>query len=408
MSPVSKDPEANAPSSVEVSEDTLREVIETLAPIERPPCSPGERKAAEWIAERLGRAGCDEVTLEEESARGAWPPNLTALGALGMFGTLLVMARKRLKGALVSLLALAGLVDEIENGPRILRRLFRSEKTAVNVVASMGDLDAEVAVIVLAHHDAAQTGRIFDQTWAKTLHRMMPDRIERTTYQFPQWWIGVAGPVLTLLSALTRWRRLARWGLGVGAVGTAAVADIARSPTVPGANDNLSGVAVLVGMAEALEKRPVAGVRVVFASCGAEESFQEGIRAFMERHRGELLPGRTYFLNFDTVASSNLVMLEGEGPVWMEDYADPAFRDLIQRCAAESGIDLERGIRARASTDSVIPSRAGHPTASFISFMPWRMPGNYHLMSDVPENVDYGSVVDSVKLGHAVIRALSG
>jgi hypothetical protein len=348
------------------------------------------------------------VTLEDEPAWGTWPPNLTALGALGLIGTLLVIVKRRAKGALFSLLALAGLIDEIENGPRILRRFVRSEKQTVNVVASIGEHGSERTVVVLAHHDAAQTGRIFDQTWAKTLHRVMPDRIERATFQFPQWWIGVAGPALTLLSALTRWRRPARWALGLGAVGTAAVADIARSPTVPGANDNLSGVAVLVGMAESLKSRPVSGVRVVLASCGAEETFQEGIRAFIARHSDELLPGRTFFLNFDTVASPNLIMLEGEGPVWMEDYADPAFRDLVEKCARESGIRLERGIRARASTDAVIPSRAGHPTAAFISFMPWRMPGNYHLMSDVPENVDYGSVLDSVKLCYAVTEALAG
>ena len=34
-------------------EGTLREVVETLAPIDRTPCSPGEREAAEWLATRL-------------------------------------------------------------------------------------------------------------------------------------------------------------------------------------------------------------------------------------------------------------------------------------------------------------------------------------------------------------------
>ena len=37
-------------------EATLREVVEALAPIERAPCSPGEREAAEWLAEQIGRA----------------------------------------------------------------------------------------------------------------------------------------------------------------------------------------------------------------------------------------------------------------------------------------------------------------------------------------------------------------
>jgi Peptidase family M28 len=391
-----------------VSEDTLREVIETLAPIARPPCSPGEREAAGWIAARLDRAGCDRVVLEDEPAWGTWPPNLTVLGTLGVLGTLLVMAKRRLKGALLSLFALAGLLDEIANGPRIFRKAIRRRKSTANVVASVGDANAERTLVVFAHHDSAQTGRIFDQTWAKTIYRFRPEQMKHQKTQLPQWWIGVGGCVFTLASALTHWRRPARWGLGLGILGTAAVADIARSPTVPGANDNLSGVAVLIGMAEGLKERPVPGVRVVLASCGAEESFQEGIRGFMERHRDELDSGNTWFLNFDTVASSDLVLLEGEGPVWMEDYTDPAFRDLVDQCARKNDIDVERGLRARASTDAVIPSRAGYPTASIISLMPWRMPGNYHLMTDVPENVDYKSVAAATRLGLAVAEELAG
>ena len=53
-------------------------MIEHLAAIERPPCSPGEREAAEWLAERLRAAGVDEVELEEEPSWGTFPPTTTA------------------------------------------------------------------------------------------------------------------------------------------------------------------------------------------------------------------------------------------------------------------------------------------------------------------------------------------
>ena len=43
----------------ETLEGTLREVVETLAPIDRTPCSPGERQAADWLAARL--RGSDAV-----------------------------------------------------------------------------------------------------------------------------------------------------------------------------------------------------------------------------------------------------------------------------------------------------------------------------------------------------------
>ena len=48
----------------------------------------------------------------------------------------------------------------------------------------------------------------------------------------------------------------------------------------------------------------------------------------------------------------------------MEDYCAPEFRDLVARVADEAGIELRRNMRARTSTDAVIPSRAGYPTAT--------------------------------------------
>lgn len=389
------------------AESTLREVIEALAAIDRPPCSEGERAAAGWIADRLRAAGCDEVTADEEPAWGKFPPTITGVGLAGMAGAILVARGRRRFGGAIGAVALATLVDEIQNGPRVARRTLRRKQSTVNVVGRVGDADAPRTLVVLAHHDAAQTGIVFDQSWAQKLHARRPDLMAAATKQIPQWWLGVAPGVMTLASVLTRARWPARAAIGVAALGTALMADIMRNPTVPGANDNLSGVAALVALAEGLAERPVPGVRVLLVSAGAEEALQEGIRAFMTRHRDELPPGRTWFLNLDTVGSPDLVMLEGEGPVWMEDYADPSFRDLVARCAADSGIALERGLRARASTDSIIPSRAGYPTTTLVSLMPWRLPGNYHLMSDVPANVDYSSVGAAASVAYAVAHALA-
>ena len=93
-------------------EATLREVVERLAPLERTPCSPGEREAAEWLAERFRRIPGVEVALEDEPSWGIFPPTSTALGLLGMAAAGLVLAGRRASGALVAALSYAGIVDE--------------------------------------------------------------------------------------------------------------------------------------------------------------------------------------------------------------------------------------------------------------------------------------------------------
>ncbi len=388
-------------------ETTLREVVEALAPIERSPCSPGERQAAEWLATRLGQVDGLHVALEDEPSWGIFQPTLTALGAAGMLAATLVLRGRRASGALLAAATFAGIIDEAHNGPRVLRRLVRRRRATVNVVARAGDREADATLVVLAHHDAPKTGRLFDQTLQLRLYERAPRLIERFKTPPPQWWLGLSGPLATLASAIGGRRAGARAGLTIGAIGTALLADMWRSPTVAGANDNLSGVAAQVALAELLAADPIPGLRVLLVSCGAEETLQDGIRAFMRTHRDELASGHTWFVNLDTIGSPHLVLLEAEGPVRMEEYAGPWLRDLVAERAAALGVELWRGYRARASTDSVIPSRAGYPIATLVSMTDWRAPANYHLPSDVPENLDYATVVDATRLVFALCGVLA-
>ena len=162
-----------------------------------------------------------------------------------------------------------------------------------------------------------------------------------------------------------------------------------------------------MGIAELLAERPAPGLRVLLVSCGAEETLQDGIRGFVARHRDELEQDSTWFVNLDTIGSPHLVMLEAEGPIWMESYSGPWLSDLLAERAESVGVALHRGFRARASTDSVIPSRAGYATATLVSMTDWRSPANYHLPSDIPANLDYGTVIDATRLIHDVARLLA-
>jgi hypothetical protein len=425
-----------------------REVVERLAPIDRTPCSPGEREAAEWLAQRLRAIDGVEVELEDEPSWGTFPPTGVVLGLLGLLAAAVCARGRPLRGALIAAASVAGIVDEAQNGPRVARRLIRRRRTTVNLIARIGERahddnaaladgglvrqngserrdesgertlraivdsgTAEAAfqrtLVVLAHHDAPQTGLIFDQTLQKKVFERAPRLIEGTKTPFPNWWLGLSGPLCTIVAALTRTRVPVRAALGLGAIATALVADVARSDTVPGANDNLSGVAALVGLAELLRERPIPGLRVLLVSCGAEETLQDGIRAFMASHRDELDPLTTCFVNLDTVGSPHLIMLEAEGPVWMESYTGPWLRDATSEHAQRLGIELDRGYRARASTDSVIPSRAGYPIVTLVSMTDWRAPANYHLPSDTPANLDHGTVADATRLTFALAESFA-
>jgi hypothetical protein len=389
------------------SEATLREVVEALAPLEREAGSEGEREAAEWLGARLVEAGAP-ARVEEEEFLDGYADLLAGLSGAGAVSGIAALTGRGRAVAIAGGAAAAALIaDEASNGLRPVRRAVGRRKTTWNVVAELGDPEAERTVVAMAHHDAAHGGVIFDQTLQRKLVDWFPGVIERIDTAIPVWWAAAAGPALVALGAATRRRGVSAAGTVISAATTAVFKDVARGPVVPGANDNLSGVAALVALAEAFRERPVAGVRVVLASCGAEEVLQGGVYGFARRHLAALDRDSTWVLNLDTVGSPELAMLEGEGAFVMEDYFDRGLRDLCARIAARDGIPMRRGMRASTSTDSVVTSRMGIPTLCLTSMNRHKALENYHSPADTPEKLSWNTVACATDLTESVTRALA-
>jgi hypothetical protein len=400
--------------------EQLQELVEHLASLERGACSGGEREAAEWIADSLGMLGC-EVAVEEELAFPSYAPALGALGvAAAACGVAALKTRARFTPAALAALAATLVADDASNGRRWWRRAVMRQKPTWNVVARIGDAGAPQTLVVLAHHDAHPASFIFDQRLERWIAGRQasaaagkPPAGGSSTDSggggggFPFWWPILAAPSLIALGSLAKRPAIVKAGLAGQALGIAAALDLSRARIVPGANDNLSAVAGLAGLASELAKDPPPGVRVLLVSCGAEETLQGGIYGFVDRHRGELDRSRTSFLNFELLGARRHVLLEGEGPVRIEDYEGPAFRDLVARAAEKAGVRLRRGARLHVSTDSVVPSRAGYPTATLLTVDRLGMIPNYHLMSDTPENLDYSGIEGAVAIAASVAHELS-
>lgn len=396
-------------------------VIESLAAISRLPASDGERAAAELIRGRFEAAGC-AARIEEVPAYPSYARPIGALCGAAAVAGLLAGRREaagrptrraagrhragRVAGALVGAAAACGIVDDITGGSHLARRLLMRPRTTTNVIAEAGDTGAARTLVVLVHHDAAPSGLIFSQHVERWVAEHHPEVIEKITSNPPLWWPVVAGPALVSLGSLLGSTPVRRLGVGLSALCSAALADIALRPAVPGANDNLSGVAAALDAATALRADPPAGLRVLFVSAGAEEALQQGIRGFARRHFASLDPGSTWFLTLDTVGSGRLVLLEGEGTVRMHDYGE-AFKTMVAECAGAGGIALLRGLRSRNSTDGSVPLRHGFPAATLVSVDSHKLLPNYHLYTDTPENVDYRSVRDAARLTEAVARRLA-
>jgi hypothetical protein len=376
-----------------LDENQLRERITRLAAIERGSASAGEHQAAELIAEELRSLGA-RVALEEEEAHGTywWPIGvLTGVAALAGF------LRSRLLGLTAGAFAATGVADDITAGSHWFRKRFLPRRTTVNVVAEVGPADAGRTIVFVAHHDAAHAGLVFHPELPRAIGRRFPEALERTNTTPGTMWGGFWGPVLVAAGSLLGLRWLRRLGATVSAGYTVAMVDIGVRGVVPGANDNLSGVGVLLSLAHAIADGDGPPIRVLLVSTGSEESFMEGMRGFADRHFPSLPTDTTHFLCVDTVGSPTLLLLEGEGMLGMREYPKDVL-GLLKRAAAELGIDYVPNLRFRNATDGLIALKAGYPSAMIGSVDEYKAPTNYHWPTDTAENVDYSTVAEAGRL----------
>ena len=196
----------------------MEEALRHLAAIERPSASDGERVAAEWIAASLRELGVD-ARIEVERAHGTfwWPLGL--LNVIALAGA----ALGRTIGRLLAAAAVATLVDDLDHRSRWFRRAFLPRRRTWNVVGEAGDPDAARTVVIVAHHDAAHGGAIFDTRGIAAVADHFPNLYKRVNRWPPLMWAVVLGPLLIALG-----RR--RAGAAVSGVVLAALADVARSP----------------------------------------------------------------------------------------------------------------------------------------------------------------------------------
>jgi len=384
-------------------QQTILEIINAYVGIQRLPTSAGEQTVAESLAARY-RALALDARVETCLATSSYALPIGLLSAIGAVAGALTGVNRWAAAALAFLTA-AAIADDAAGGHRWFRRTAIPHKLAYNMVAEAGDPAARRTVVVLAHHDAAPSGVVFNQRPVRWIARRFPRFIAAAKTNPPTWWPVILAPLVVTAGALAGWGWLALAGSALCLLSVLAMVDIGRRVAVPGANDNLSGVAAQLCLAQALQVRPAPGLRLIFLSAGAEEALQEGIRGFAKRHFAEFGP-HTWFINLESVGSGNLVLLEGEGPVRMRDY-EASFKDLAAACAAEVGIPLIRGLRSRNSTDSEVPRRAGFPVATIVSLDADKLIPHYHLNSDTAENVDLTSVDDSARLAEAIIRCLA-
>jgi Peptidase family M28 len=329
----------------------------------RAPGSDAERRAAAYLKKRLEGLG-RHVEVESVEIWPAWPLAYAILAGVAVVGSVLSVSIPALGAALALAAALLTFLDAGVLLPTLRRLLGR--RASQNVVA-WGDHDKPGVLLLVAHYDAGRGGIALGQK-AEARRAAFGNLVRRPIGPLePLFWAELA----VLVSCVLRLAGLSGLLLTVVQfiptalliVAVALLLDIALSPTRAGENDNATGAALVLRLAERFGGGRLDHFDVHAVFTGGQKAIAAGSRAFLKRHKQDLGRERTVVLNLDAVGSGTVRYTSREGPL----VAIKSHPQLVQLCQAIAEDDEDenafgaRPIVNRSPSDGYAARSAGLP-----------------------------------------------
>jgi hypothetical protein len=157
----------------------------------------------------------------------------------------------------------------------------------------------------------------------------------------------------------------------------------------PGANDNGTGVALALALAEYYinHKDEFPGnVDVVFLFTGSEETGERGMKHFIKKY-AKSLPKDTQFIILDNLGTGKITYLEGEGMIFYKK-AGKMLLDIAEEMQKGHSGKVQRMKNLLLPTDALPVMAAGFDAIAFLAKDEKGRLGNYHWHTDTIENVD--------------------
>ena len=352
-----------APRDTALDVDLQAEIDALLDVGRRAPGSDAERRAAAHLKQRLEGIG-RQAELESIEVWPGWPLAYAIVAALAVVGSVLSVSLPALGVALALAAVLLTFLDAGSLLPTLRRLLGR--RASQNVV-SWGDLDKPGLLVLVAHYDAGRGGIALSQK-AEERRAAFGKLIRRPIGPLePFFWaqvavfvccllrlVGLSGVLLTVLQFIPTVLLI---------LAVALLLDIALSPTTGGENDNATGAALALRLAERFGGGRLEHFDVHVLLTGSQKAVAAGSRAFLKRHKRELGRERTVVLNLDAVGSGTVRYTSREGPL----VAIKSHPQLVQLCHSIAEDDEDenafgaRPIVNRSPSDGYAARSAGLP-----------------------------------------------
>ncbi len=387
----------------------IRYLVETIGP--RGSTTQKEREAAEYVRNSLKEVGIKPKVETFLSARSAWWPSSLGLG-IALIASLLswLGGRVLIVSIAISIIALFSLLLEISFIPNPLRWMLPKGKSQ-NVWAVIPPQGKVKRRIVLnAHMDSHRSPLVFSTAgWVKLFQTLIPVGLACIVLNLLIFSISLFFelPLLKILSSIPAIIMFFVFLLTLQADFT---------PYSTGANDDASGVSVVLNLASILKGNPLKNSEIILLFSGCEEVGSYGAVDFIKRHKNDLKKSpdgkdvEVYWITYDAVGGkgAKLTYLKTH-TFFTTAKVDPELKKIVDTISLHKPDIAARAYSPRgAYTDGHIAYKAGFKIITFLNLKEDGTLPYWHQTSDTLEHLDTELMDKTEQLSLELLKTLDG
>ncbi len=366
--------------------DLVKRVVDEIGP--RPACSEAERKLGRLLSEGW-RPICDRVETEPFTCRPGAFLGVIRVSVVLFFASIVLYWFYPFAAFVVAVLSLVALVFELVRYREFIDFLYLPEQ-GENIVGTIRPRgETRRRVIVSAHQDSAYEFRL----WRLFGNAAVPIMI-----------LALLGILTAVAGSLAK--TIAYLGGSEGAVAytvigivMAAFAPLAglflfflSDKAVPGAMDDMSGIAIVDATGRCLHESRTSGgfypenTEVILLATSSEEAGLRGAKRYVKKHLAELKATPTYGIFLESTADErHLTVATGE--LFTGAKHDRGLVDMARKIAAGHSWSIKSKPIPLGATDAAAFSNKGIRATCLLSQDTTRLVPNYHTREDTPEHV---------------------
>lgn len=275
----------------------------------RPPASPQEYQAGEYVKEALGRLGLPapaEQPFKSQNSFGWITIPAMAMSSLAIPLSMAGGVWGRLAGIVMIVLALRTLRSMLTAAPPFFAPLIRRWPSRNLYLSIPPGGECKRRLFLVGHLDSQKQRFLAPLPWPRF------EGIYTT--------LGVVLGGVVLLALL--FELVSGWAIhpaGLWILEGMLVFSLAgflydeTQPHIVGANDNATAVTVLLGIAQTLRDRPLENTEVTLLFTGCEEVPCVGMEAFLDAHAQGISREDSYWIDLEMVGTGNLCYITRHG-----------------------------------------------------------------------------------------------